>query len=204
MASNAKTALLCAYALASARRYAEAEALILSEPEAAKTAEALDLLARIRAEQGDAAEARRLWREILSAQPDNRAAKVALRNLGKRPRGDARWRWACAVAAALLAGLGAGLLLRGGAAAEPAEPVRLTWTGIPNARDLAALGAWKGQTARVTLGSAFFSDPARTAHRAVLTALVSQALGIPEEAVFLGKAPADAPEGSIRVELHRR
>ena len=45
MASNAKTALLCAYALASARRYAEAEALILSEPEAAKTAEALDLLA---------------------------------------------------------------------------------------------------------------------------------------------------------------
>ncbi|MGN0887020.1 MAG: hypothetical protein ACI4RT_08515, partial [Candidatus Spyradenecus sp.] len=65
MSSNqTKVALLCAYTLARAGHYGEAEALILSDGELSKTTEAMDLLARIRAEQGDEGEARRLWQEI--------------------------------------------------------------------------------------------------------------------------------------------
>ena len=217
MANNAKTALLCAYALASAKHYAEAESLILSDAEVAKTPEALDLLARVRAEQGDVAEARRLWREILLTQPDNKSAKAALRNLGKPPR--RRWLLALGVAggwvAALVVGLAVGLGIVGGTlvkafADEQAMQIeantlvcvdRLQWSGIPTARELAALTPYRGRVSTVTLGSAFFADPARSAQRAVLTAMVAEALGLPESNVFLGKPPANASEGSIHVGL---
>lgn len=220
MANNAKTALLCAYALASAKHYAEAESLILSDAEVAKTPEALDLLARVRAEQGDVAEARRLWREILLTQPDNKAAKAALRNLGKPPR--RRWLLALGVAggwvAALVVGLAVGLVVGGlcggilvkAFADERVMQIeanalicvdRLQWAGIPTARELAALKPYRGRVSTVTLGSAFFADPARSAQRAVLTAMVAEALGLPESNVFLGKPPANASEGSIHVRL---
>ena len=161
MANNARTALLCAYTLATAKHYAEAEALILSDTDVAKTPEALDLLARIRAEQGDVAEARRLWQEIVSLDPDNKSARRALRNLGKPPR---RWWMKIVVAAgkrlaALTVGLGVGLVVGGIGGGTLAKAFanerimqieanalisvdRLQWPGIPTARDLAALPAW--------------------------------------------------------------
>lgn len=222
MANNARTALLCAYTLATAKHYAEAEALILSDTDVAKTPEALDLLARIRAEQGDVAEARRLWQEIVSLDPDNKSARRALRNLGKPPR---RWWMKIVVAegkwlAALTVGLGVGLVVGGIGGGTLAKAFanerimqieanalisvdRLQWPGIPTARDLAALAPYRGQATAVTLGSAFFAEPSRSAQRAVLTALLAQTLGIPESRIFLGKAPEGAPEGNIHVELWR-
>lgn len=213
---NAKTALLCAYTLACAKQYAKAEGLILSDTELAKTPEAMDLLARIRVEQGDPAEARRLWQEIQALHPEHKPSRVALRNLGKPSRGGL-WKafaeagkWGVLAAFALASLLWVGLFLLFGLTRDPAEAepdVRrvtdVTWAGIPTGRDLAALGHWKGQAGWAQLSSDFFADPARSAHRAVLTAMVAETLAIPESRIFLGTAPDDAPEGQIRVELYR-
>lgn len=205
-ANNAKTALLCAYTLASARHYPEAEALILSDAELAKTPEAMDLLARIRTEQGDLAEARRLWQEIQSLHPEHKPSRLALRALGKPPRAKAgRW---LGVAAAALIGLAAGALLAAAAARPPrAEPDLLaTWRlpGIPTGQALADIAAHRGRAARVALRSDFFSEPARVAQRAVLVGMVSQAAGVSPANVYLSQAPDGAPAGSFTVELYRR
>ena len=205
-ANNAKTALLCAYTLASARHYPEAEALILSDAELAKTPEAMDLLARIRAEQGDLPEARRLWQEIQALHPEHRPSRQALRHLGKRPHARAgRW---LGMAAAALVGLLAGASVAAAVARPPqAEPdLTATWRlpGIPTGQALADIAAHRGRTARVALRSDFFSDPARVAQRAVLVGMVSQAAGISPANVYLSQAPDGAPAGSFTVELYRR
>ena len=182
---NAKTALLCAYTLACAKQYAKAEGLILSDTELAKTPEAMDLLARIRVEQGDLAEARRLWQEIQSLHPEHRPSQLALRNLDKPPR--------------------VGFLL--GAFFMHREPDRIAtfdWSTLPNRQALQQLEQYRGKAVRITLGSEYLSDPKRSAHRAVLTDMVSQALGVKPECVFLAQAPEGLPAGAIRVELYRR
>ena len=199
---NAKTALLCAYTLACAKQYAKAEGLILSDTELAKTPEAMDLLARIRVEQGDLAEARRLWQEIQALHPEHRPSQIALRNLDKPPRKQRDRLWLT---------LGGAMLLIGGillglffAHREPDHIATFDWPTLPNQRALQQLGQYRGQAVRVTLGSEFLSDPKRTANRAVLTELVSQALGVKPECIFLAQAPEGLPAGAIRVELYRR
>lgn len=203
MANNAKIALLCAYTLASARRYAEAEALILSDGELAKTTEAMDLLARVRAEQGDAAEARRLWQEIQSLHPEHAPSRLALRNLGKPPR-NVPWRAVCCLLAPLMlaAGMAAGAALTLWKA--PPAPVTMVWPAVPTGQQLGQLAAYKGSVARVCLASDFFSDPARTAQRAVLAQLLADALGVAPADVFLAGAAAGQPAGTLRVELTLR
>lgn len=201
MANNAKIALLCAYTLASARRYAEAEALLLSDGELAKTTEALDLLARVRAEQGDVAEARRLWQEIQSLHPEHVPSRLALRNLGKPPRA-VPWRALCCLLAPLA--LMAGLLVGVAVAPRPAPPVTMAWPAVPTGRQLEALAPYRGRVARVCLASAFFSDPARTAQRAVLAQLLSDALGVAPGDVFLAGAAVGQPADTLHVELTLR
>ncbi len=199
---NAKTALLCAYTLACAKQYAKAEGLILSDTELAKTPEAMDLLARIRVEQGDIAEARRLWQEIQSLHPEHRPSHLALRNLDKPPRKQRSRTWAIiGGVVVLLIGflLGAFFMHR-----EPDRIVTFDWPNLPNMQALRQLEQYRGQVVRITLGSEYLSDPKRSAHRAVLTDMVSQALGVKPECVFLAQAPEGLPAGAIRVELYRR
>ncbi len=200
MANNAKIALLCAYTLASARRYAEAEALILSDGELAKTTEAMDLLARVRAEQGDVAEARRLWQEIQSLHPEHLPSRQALRNLGKPPR-TVPWKALCLLTAPLflLAGMAVASALAH--APRPTPPVTLTWPAVPTGEQLAEAMPYKGRVARVCLASAFFSDPARTAQRKVLARLLADTLGLNPADVFLGEAAEGQTADTLRVEF---
>ncbi len=202
MANNAKIALLCAYTLASAQRYAEAEALILSDGELAKTTEAMDLLARIRAEQGDPAEARRLWQEIRALHPEHAPSRVALKNLGKPPR-TVPWRALCLLLTpfALLIGMVVGAVIVSGKAQEP---IAMTWPAMPTAAQFAELAPYQGKVARVCLASAFFAEPTRIAQRRVLTQLLSEALGVATSDILLGELPASAPAESLLVELTLR
>lgn len=78
------TILLTACTLARANRLDAAEELILSDPRLTRLPAALDLLARIRAHQGNLADARRLWNEILAIDPENKQAQAALKALDQR------------------------------------------------------------------------------------------------------------------------
>lgn len=200
MANSAKTALLCAYTLAKAGRYADAEELILSEPEVSRTAEAMDLLARIRAEQGNFTDARRLWQDIRIARPDYLPAKNALDDLGKKPMRSRRlliWGGILAAAVALIL---SGLLIGRGLSPKGPNRTELSWPGIPTAAMLDRLNDLRGQATRVNLSSGFFADPSKVTHRALLTDMVADRLAVPASAVFVGTAEGDA----IRVEIETR
>ena len=75
---TAEVAILRAYAFASQGKYAEAEQLLASVPEALNTPSGADLFARIKFEQGDVATARRIWEELLVVDATNESAKNAL------------------------------------------------------------------------------------------------------------------------------
>ncbi len=70
--------LLHSYCLATAESYEEAERLLAANPDVAQSAAGLDVLARIRMEQGDEATARRLWRAVLEREPGHPGATAAL------------------------------------------------------------------------------------------------------------------------------
>lgn len=78
------TDLLTAYTLAKAGFYAEAEELVLSMPTLLKTAEGIDLLARIKSESGNLKEAKRLWQELLIEYPNHVGAQAALLAIEKK------------------------------------------------------------------------------------------------------------------------
>ncbi len=200
MANDSKVALLCAYTLASAERYGEAEALILSDIELAKTAEALDLLARIRMEQGDVAEARRLWQEIQTIHPEHRPSAAALKAVARGPRKlSCRTVWWSSLAAALLAGCIFGGMCCSGGSREALATV--TWDGLPGEAQLNDLAQYHGQAERVLISSAFFNHPKRVNHRAILTEYLASTLGVPTEAIYLGAPQAGQADGEIRLAL---
>lgn len=199
MSSNqTKVALLCAYTLARAGHYGEAEALILSDGELSKTTEAMDLLARIRAEQGDEGEARRLWQEIQLIHPEHAPSRKALKALGKTAF-VMPWKALCLLLVPLFlaAGMVVGFLL-----AERKGDWQVTWEGIPRTEELKALEAYRGRTERVLISTRFFSVPERLGHRALLSAYIADAVGVPPEAVFIGDVPETAGE-SITLTLVR-
>lgn len=76
--------LLRAFLLASAGQHGEAERLLCGDRMMAESAQRLDLLARIRMEQGDETTARRLWEKLLALEPDH-AGSVAALELLNRP-----------------------------------------------------------------------------------------------------------------------
>ncbi len=199
MSSNqTKVALLCAYTLARAGHYGEAEALILSDGELSKTTEAMDLLARIRAEQGDEGEARRLWQEIQLIHPEHAPSRKALKALGKTAF-VMPWKALCLLLVPLFlaAGMVVGFLL-----AERKGDWQVTWEGIPRTEELKALEAYRGRTERVLISTRFFSVPERLGHRALLSAYIAEAVGVVPEAIFIGDAPETAGE-SITLTLVR-
>lgn len=197
MANDAKIALLAAYTLARAQRYGEAEGLILSEPEVAKTPEGMDLLARIRLEKNDLPEARRLWQEILTVHPEFDAARKALKALGKTP---IRIPWAMIAILfpplTLAMGLVIGALLR-----EPKPPTVFRWERIPTSAELDQLRPYNTSTRTVRVASRFFSDPKRLGQRAVLTELFANALGVEQHQIFIGQAPDSFAPEEIQVTL---
>ena len=75
---TAEVAILRAYAFATQGKYAEAERLLVSAPEALNTPSGTDLFARIKFEQGDVATARRIWKELLVVDATNESARNAL------------------------------------------------------------------------------------------------------------------------------
>lgn len=104
---TAEVAILRAYAFASQGKYAEAEQLFASAPEALNTPSGADLLARIKFEQGDEVAARQIWEQLLAADPTNETARVALLAIDvQEPICDSSpswWKQRKFVAAALLA-----------------------------------------------------------------------------------------------------
>lgn len=194
--NNTKVALLCAYTLARAARYGEAEALILSDSELAKTTEAMDLLARIRAEQGDEGEARRLWQEIQLIHPEHEPSRKALKALGKTAV-EVPWKALCLLLLPLVlaGGMVVGALLR-----SRERGWQVEWESLPRAAELEALSAYRGKVAQVLISTRFFSKPERLGNRALLTDYVAAAVGVAPEAVFIGQAPEEAGE-RIRVTL---
>lgn len=79
---NTDDLILRSYALSTTGLYEEAEALLKSDADALKSVPGLDLLARLRVEQGDDISARRLWKQVLEMDPNNIRALAALRMLG--------------------------------------------------------------------------------------------------------------------------
>lgn len=200
MANDAKIALLAAYTLARAQRYGEAEGLILSEPEVAKTPEGMDLLARIRLEKNDIPEARRLWQEILTIHPEFTAARKALKSLGKSPI-QIPWKMIAVLfpPMTLAMGLVIGAILR-----EPKQPTVFRWEHIPTSVELEQLRPYYNKVKQVRIASRFFSDPKRLGQRAVLTELFANALGIQQHDIFIAQAPEEfAPEAMQVVVEHR-
>lgn len=200
MANDAKIALLAAYTLARAQRYGEAEGLILSEPEVAKTPEGMDLLARIRMEKNDIPEARRLWQEILTLHPEFTAARKALKSLGKSPI-QIPWKMIAVLfpPMALAMGLVIGAILR-----EPTPPASFYWDRIPTSTELEQLRPYCNRTLRVRVASRFFSDPKRLGQRTVLTELFANALGVAQHEIFIGQAPEDFGPEAMHVVIEHR
>ena len=199
MANRAKVALLCAYTLARARQYSEAEALILSHEELSRTPEAIDLLARIRMEEGDIPEARRLWQGIQTNYPEHEPSRVALKMIGK-PQMKVRWAlvWASLLPFVLGIGVLLGLFLQTNAVPQR---VVVDWDRLPSQATLDTLSVYRGKATRVNVASRFFVDPEKVVSRALLTELMAQVLDLPESAIFLGDAPAELSDEMIRVEL---
>lgn len=200
MANDAKIALLAAYTLARAQRYGEAEGLILSEPEVAKTPEGMDLLARIRLEKNDIPEARRLWQEILTIHPEFTAAHKALKSLGKSPI-QIPWKMVAILfpPMTLAMGLVIGAILR-----EPKKPAVFQWEHIPTSVELEQLRPYYNKAKQVRIASRFFSDPKRLGQRAVLTELFANALGVQQHDIFIADAPGDFSPEAMRVVVEQQ
>ncbi len=112
---TSEVAILRAYAYASQGKYAKAEQLLASVPEALNTPSGADILARIRFEQGDEAAARHIWEQMLAVDPSNESARKALAALDVPPceLGDdtvvscfcRRWKYVVAALLAMLLGI---------------------------------------------------------------------------------------------------
>ncbi len=201
MASNStKTTLLCAYTLAKAKRYAQAEELILSESEVAKTIEAMDLLARMRAEQGDLVEARRLWQEIQELHPEHKPSRVALRNLNKKAHTSTPLSRLCTCAIVTLVGLILGFILASAITVAPPERyVTLNWPEIPSAAHLDQLDAWRGKVSEVKLSSSFFGDASRINNRRVLVDFITERLDLTEDAIYIATSATSTLDVKLRL-----
>lgn len=86
--------ILRSYALSLAGLHNEAESLLTSDVAALKSVAGLDLLARLRVEQGDDASARLLWQQVLEIEPKHEGALAAIRTLDTPWRAKARGRLA--------------------------------------------------------------------------------------------------------------
>lgn len=89
--SNNDTTIFEACELAANGEFEMAEFLLTSNPAVAQSAAGLDLLARIRMDEGSLQDAKALWQKVLSTDPSNGAALDALQRIAER-EGLKRWR----------------------------------------------------------------------------------------------------------------
>ncbi len=83
---SAGDVILRSYVLSSKGLFNEAERLLTSDTSVLKSVAGLDLLARLRVEQGDVVSARQLWKQVLEIEPGHEGALTAIRLL------DTPWR----------------------------------------------------------------------------------------------------------------
>ena len=112
---TAEVAILRAYAAASQGKYAEAEHLLSTVPEALEIPAGMDLLARIKFEQGSESTARHIWETLLAMDPANESARNALLAIDSPPdlvaTHDAgcgshrRFKYVCAIVIAAISGV---------------------------------------------------------------------------------------------------
>ncbi|MDO5461943.1 MAG: hypothetical protein Q4F99_00425 [bacterium] len=197
MANNyqSSTLLLCAYTLAKAKRYAEAEAMILSNAEISKTAPAIDLLARLRIEQGDIIEARRLWEELTATHPDYLPARNALKHFETKSTCFTKKR--CVVIAMFLL-LGLGIFIGHMLNSQPKIPTPqvYTWATLPRYVDLQYLNSHKGNVKRLSITSNLFADPTALARRQNLIDTLTYLLKIEPHQIYFAQ---NTPEASADV-----
>jgi hypothetical protein len=205
MANNqSATVLLRAYTLAKAKRYSEAEALILSDSEVVKTPPAIDLLARLRFEQKDLIEARRLWEELLSTYPHYSPARRALKHFDRKSRWLTLGRLTVFIIVLLaLLCVGLGMYVQSlraptptplEAPLAPSTPITYTWETLPRYVDLQALSPHRGKIKRILLSSHLFADPKATARRQNLIESFTYALGLEPQQIFFAEASASDPQ----------
>lgn len=204
MATNqAKHALLCAYTLAKAGRYSEAEAKVLSEPEISKQPAAIDFLARVRVEQGDVIEARRLWEELTISHPSYLPARIALKNLNKRPPIFTRKRVTFIFSTLLLVGA---FLLGFFLSPKPKENVvpptiSYQWETLPMLSDLQALSIHRDKVQRVYVSSHLFADPKALASRQNLIEALRYLLAIEAHQVYFAQGQLEKTLEDVLIEL---
>ncbi len=204
MATNqAKNALLCAYTLAKAGRYSEAEAKVLSEPEISKQPAAIDFLARIRIEQGDVIEARRLWEELTISHPTYLPARLALKHLNKRKPLFTRKRIAIILGLFLLS---AAFMLGFSLAPMTAKEVTpqthsYQWETLPMLSDLQTLTVHRGNVRRVYVSSYLFADPKALASRQNLIEALCFLLTIDAHQIYFAQGQVEMSLEDVLIEL---
>lgn len=105
--------------LARKGRYFDAESLLRNRLAAGRTEpEVLDLLARIKAQQGELREAEDRWRQASSLDPDNESYRSGLRRLARIQRRRTRWPWVLLGRAAIAAAVVGVVILASWPAAE--------------------------------------------------------------------------------------
>lgn len=206
MATNrAKTALLCAYTLAKAGRYSEAEAYLLSQPEIAKTPVALDLLARLRVEQHDTIEARRLWEELSHTHPSYLPARAALKNLNKRPAFFTRARLCfLAIIVGIAGAFALGLMMApflGTSVPPPPSTMVYQWETLPRLYDLQPLTVHRGKVKRISVASHLFAEPKAFARRQNLIEALQALLALEGHQLFFGEAHPEAGPEAVQIEI---
>lgn len=206
MANNqSATVLLRAYTLAKAKRYSEAEALILSDAEVVKTPPAIDLLARLRFEQKDLIEARRLWEELLSSYPQYTPARRALKHFDRKSRWLTQRRLTALIALLLsLLCVGLGMYLQHLRAPTPTQapltppaPITYVWETLPRYADLQALSPHRGNIKRILLSSHLFAEPKAIARRQNLLESFTYALGLAPQHIFFAEADPSDPQERV-------
>lgn len=196
------TLLLCAYTLAKAKRYAEAEAMVLSNLEIAKTPPAMDLLARLRIEQGDNIEARRLWEELTATYPDYLPAQQALKYFDTKPSKITK-KHCLIVAMLLLFGLG---IFVGRLFNAPALPTPHTyqWSTLPRYVDLQSLQQHKGNVQRLSIKSHLFADPTALARRQNLIDSICHLLAIAPHQIYFAQNTPDASADAVIITIESK
>lgn len=203
--SNSSTVLLCAYTLAKAKHYAEAEASILSHPEIAKTPPALDLLARLRIEQNDFIEARRIWEDLLSTHPNYMPARNALKHFDTKP---SKIKKTHLIIGAMLLLFGLGLFLGRSLTTSRIPhvptPIVYTFDTFPRYDELQQLQKHRGKIERISISSHLFANPTALARRNNLMESISHLLDLaPHSIYFAPNISTASPEAiTLLVETH--
>lgn len=203
--NQSSTVLLRAYTLAKAKRYGEAEALILSDNEISKTAPAIDLLARLRIEQNDRIEAHRLWEELLATHPNYLPARQALKYFDHKPSVFTKRR--CIIGGMILLfiiGIVIGMKISFNRVPQEKTPIVYAWETFPRYTDLQVLQSHRGTIKRIFVSSHLFAEAKAAARRQNLLEILTHSLDLKPECIYFAQHESNAsPERvTLTIETH--